>query len=163
VKKQVGMAVSGMFISQAFTDQADLQDLDFFPFPEVNPQYGTEAVEAPMDGFLMSKSPKNLSGATSLLEFLGTAQAEDTYNSIDNSELVINKQADTSKYTDMQKKAVQTIAQAKYMSQFADRDSDPGFMQNVVEPAFAQFAGNPSTANTVLSQIEAQKSQYFQS
>jgi multiple sugar transport system substrate-binding protein len=163
VKKQVGMAVTGMFVGQAFTDPNDLADLDFFPFPIVNPQYGTEAVEAPMDGFLLSKSPKNLSGATALMEFLGGAQAEDIYQSLDSSNLVVNSQANTGKYSDMQKRAVQMISQAKNLSQFADRDSDPGFMQNVVEPAFAQFAGNPSSANTVLSQIEAQKSQYFQS
>lgn len=163
VKKQVGMAVIGMFVGQSFTNPDDQADLDFFPFPVINPQFGTGAVEAPMDGFLISKKPKNLDGATRLLEFLGTAQAEDVYLSADNSNVAVNSQADTSKYSALQKKAVDFIAKAQNLSQFADRDSDPGFMQNAVEPAFVQFVENPNTVDAVLRQIESQRAQYFQS
>ena len=116
-----------------------------------------------MDGFLLSKNPKNLDGAKKLLEFLGSAPAEDTYLSIDSSNLAVNDKADTSKYGALQKKAVQFIADAKDLSQFADRDSDPGFIQNVVEPAFAQFVQSPNTSDSLLTQIQSQKSQYFQS
>lgn len=163
VKKQVGMAVIGQFVNQSFTNPDDLADLDFFPFPVINPQFGTGAVEAPMDGFLISRNPKNLDGATRMMEFLGSAQAEEAYLNVDNSFLAVNSQADTSKYNALQKKAVDFIAKAQNLSQFADRDSDPGFMQNAVEPAFAQFAENPGSAASVLRQIESQRSQYFQS
>ncbi|MFI9386262.1 ABC transporter substrate-binding protein [Kutzneria sp. NPDC052558] len=163
VNKTGGMMVIGMFVGQSFTSQADQDDLDFFAFPEINSQYGTTAVEAPMDGFLLSKNPKNLDGSKKLLEFLGGAAAEDTYLSIDSSNLAVNDKADTSKYGALQKKAVQFIADAKDLSQFADRDSDPGFIQNVVEPAFAQFVQSPNTSDSLLTQIQSQKSQYFQS
>jgi multiple sugar transport system substrate-binding protein len=36
-------------------------------------------------------------------------------------------------------------------------------MQNVVEPAFASFVQSPNTSDSLLSQIQSQKSQYFQS
>jgi multiple sugar transport system substrate-binding protein len=163
VNKQAGMCVIGMFVGQAFTNAADLDDLDFFAFPEIEPANGTGAVEAPMDGFLVSKNPKNPDGATKLMEFLGSAQAENDYLSQDPSNVAVNAKADTSKYGALQKKAVQFIAQAKDLSQFGDRDSDPGFMQNVVETAFASFVENPNSAASVLKQIEGQKSQYFQS
>ncbi|MBB5891978.1 ABC transporter substrate-binding protein [Kutzneria kofuensis] len=163
VNKTGGMMVIGMFVGQSFTNQADYEDLDFFAFPEINSQYGTDAVEAPMDGFLLSKNPKNPDGAKKLLEYLGSAEAENTYLSIDSSNLAVNDKADTSKYGTLQKKAVQFVADAKQLSQFGDRDSDPGFIQNVVEPAFAQFVQNPNTSDSLLTQIQSQKSQYFQS
>ncbi|HEY4460748.1 MAG TPA: ABC transporter substrate-binding protein [Pseudonocardiaceae bacterium] len=163
INKTAGMCVIGMFVGQGFTNKADYDDLDFFAFPEVDPQWGTGAVEAPMDGFLVSKNPKNLDGATKLMEFLGTAQAEDAYLAIDASNVAVNNKADTSGYNALEKKAVEFIAQAKQLSQFGDRDSDPGFMQNVVEPAFAQFVQSPNSSDSLLTQIQSQKSQYFQS
>jgi multiple sugar transport system substrate-binding protein len=163
INKTAGMAVIGMFVGQALTNPDDMADLDFCAFPEIDATHGTGAVEAPMDGYLLSKKPKNLTGATKLMEFLGTAQGEDAYVSIDNSNVAVSTNADTSKYTPLQKKAVEFIAAATDLSQFADRDSDPGFIQNAVEPALAQFVQSPNTSDSLLSQIEKQKSQYFQS
>lgn len=163
VDKQTGMCTLGMFIGQQFTNPADLADLDFFAFPELNPTYGQDAVEAPTDGFMVSAKVKNTVGATKLMEYLGSAAAEDTYLSIDSSNVAVNSQADTSKYNTLQKKAVTFISQAKYLSQFGDRDSDPGFISNVVEPAIAKWLDNPSGTTSMLSTIESQKSQYFHS
>lgn len=163
INKQTGMFTLGLFIAQQFTNPSDLDDLDFFAFPEINSTYGTESVEAPTDGFMVSAKPKNLAGATKLMEFLGSAQGENTYLAIDSSNVAVNSQADTSKYTVLQKKAVQFISQAKSLSQFGDRDSDPGFISNVVEPAISKWLDNPSTTSSMLSTIESQKSQYFTS
>ncbi|MBO0883896.1 MAG: extracellular solute-binding protein [Mycobacterium sp.] len=161
IAKRTGMFTLGLFVAQQFTNPADLADLDFFAFPEVNPTYGQESVEAPTDGFMVSAKPKNLAGATKLMEFLGSAKAEDTYLAIDSANVAVNSQADTSKYNTLQKKAVQFISQAKSLSQFGDRDSDPGFISNVVEPAIAKWLDNPGSIKSMLSTIESQKSQYF--
>jgi multiple sugar transport system substrate-binding protein len=163
INKETGMYVLGSFVSQQFTNAADLADLDFFLFPEINPVYGTESIEAPTDGLMMCARPKNESGSAKFLEFVGSAQAENDYLNIDTSELAVNKLADTSKYSDLRKKCVQAIAQAKNVTQFADRDSDPGFISNVVEPAVSTWLGAPATTDSVLNQIQSQKSQYFQS
>jgi len=69
------MFTLGLFVAQQFTAPADLADLDFFAYPEINPTYGQEAVEAPTDGFMVSSKVKNLAGATKLMEFLGSAAA----------------------------------------------------------------------------------------
>ncbi|HEX3649065.1 MAG TPA: extracellular solute-binding protein [Pseudonocardiaceae bacterium] len=161
IAKQTGMFTLGLFVAQQFTNPSDLADLDFFAFPEVNPTYAQESVEAPTDGFMVSAKPKNLAGAVKLMEFLGSAPAEDTYLAIDSANVAVNSQADTSKYNALQKKAVQFISQAKSLSQFGDRDSDPGFISNVVEPAIAKWLDNPSSTKSTLSTIESQKSQYF--
>ncbi|HEX5402747.1 MAG TPA: extracellular solute-binding protein [Pseudonocardiaceae bacterium] len=161
IAKQTGMFTLGLFVAQQFTNAADLADLDFFAFPEINPDNGQTAVEAPTDGFMVSAKPKNLAGAVKLMEFLGSAAAENTYLAIDSANVAVNSQADTTKYNTLQKKAVQFISQAKNLSQFGDRDSDPGFVSNVVEPALAKWLDNPSSTKSTLSTIESQKSQYF--
>jgi len=94
---------------------------------------------------------------------VGSAAAENAYLAVDNSNVAINNQADTSKYNALQKKAVDFISKAKFLSQFGDRDSDPGFVSNVVEPAIAKWLDNPSSAKSTQSTIESQKSQYFTS
>ena len=163
INKQTGMFTLGLFVAQQFTNPADLADLDFFAYPEINPTYGTESVEAPTDGFMVSSKPKNVAGAKKLMEFLGSAQGENTYLAIDSSNVAVNSQADTSKYNVLQKKAVEFISQAKSLSQFGDRDADPGFISNVVEPAIAKWLDNPSSTTSMLSTIESQKSQYYTS
>ena len=39
----------------------------------MNPEFGTGTVEAPIDGFMMAKKPKNEAAAKELLYYLGTA------------------------------------------------------------------------------------------
>ena len=52
--KKAGMYLLGSFVTQQFTDKAVLDDIDFFPFPEVKTE-GTDSVEAPIDGLMLSK------------------------------------------------------------------------------------------------------------
>jgi multiple sugar transport system substrate-binding protein len=160
VDKKAGMAVTGMYVATSFTG-TDLADLDFFPFPSVDPAYGLDSVEAPTDGFLISKAPKNLDGALKLMQFFGTAAADEAYQRGDKSNLAVVTTADTGKYDALQTKAAALIASSKNMSQFGDRDSDPGFMSDVVIPAFSNFVDNPGQAQATLQSIESQKTRYF--
>ena len=41
----------------------DQEDLDFFTFPEIDPAIGADAMDAPIDGFMMAKKPKNEAAA----------------------------------------------------------------------------------------------------
>ncbi len=69
-QKKSGMYVLGMFVGQQFTAGADLEDLDFFTFPEVDPAVGTDAIEAPIDGFMMAARPRNEAAAKKFLGYL---------------------------------------------------------------------------------------------
>ena len=79
VSKQAGMYLLGSFVAQQATAPADHADLDFFPYPMINSKWGQDSLDAPIDGFLMSKHPKNAAGAKQLLAYLGTAAAENIY------------------------------------------------------------------------------------
>ncbi|MBZ9638674.1 ABC transporter substrate-binding protein [Streptomyces sp. PSKA30] len=163
VSKKAGMYLMGTFVAQQFTNPDDLEDLDFFAFPEIDPAYGQDTVEAPTDGFMMSKNPKNKAEAVKLLEYLGTPEAEDIYLKSDPSVVHASTKADTSSYSALQKKAYDMISGAKSLTQFMDRDSRPDFTSTVMQPALQKFIRDPKGVDSLLSSIERQKKTIFAS
>lgn len=163
VSKKAGMYLLGSFVAQQFTNKADLDDLDFFAFPEINSEFGQDTVEAPTDGFMVSKAPKNKEGVTKLLEYLGTPEAEQIYLKADSSVVAASSKADTSSYTALQKKAYEMISGAKSLTQFMDRDSRPDFTSTVMQPALQKFVRDPKGIDSLLTSIERQKKTIFAS
>jgi multiple sugar transport system substrate-binding protein len=153
--KKTGMYLLGLFVAQQFKG-ADLDDLDFFAFPEVDSKYGTGAVEAPIDGFMISKKAKNVTAAKEALKYLGTAEAQNLYLKNDPSNVGASSKADSSGYSALQKKAAELIAGAKQISQFLDRDANPTFASTVMIPALQKFVGDPSDIDGLVKSIDSQ-------
>jgi multiple sugar transport system substrate-binding protein len=160
IKKTSGMYVLGSFVGQQFP-KGDT-DLDFFPFPEINSSFGQDAVEAPIDGFMLSTKGAKNPAAKELLKYLGTGKAEDLYLATDSNDVAAAKDADTSKYTKLQKKSATLISGSKQISQFLDRDAEPAFASNAAIPAFQSFIKNGDVAGTCKS-LEAQAKQAYPS
>ena len=55
--KKSGMYLLGMFVGQQFEGEAH-DDLDFFNFPEIDSNVGADTLDAPIDGFMLSKKPE---------------------------------------------------------------------------------------------------------
>jgi multiple sugar transport system substrate-binding protein len=163
VSKKAGMYLLGSFVAQQFTNKADLDDLDFFAFPEINSAYGQDTVEAPTDGFMVSKSPKNHDGVVKLMEYLGSPEAEELYLKGDPSVVAASSKASTAAYSPLQKKAFDMISNAKSLTQFMDRDSRPDFTSTVMQPGLQKFLQNPTGVDSLLSSIERQKKTIFAS
>lgn len=159
-KKEAGMMLLGLFLGQQFPD-ADRSDLDFFPFPEIDSNIGADVVEAPIDGFMMAKRPRNEDGAKKALEYLGSAKAEDIYLKSDPNNIGANNDADASGYSDLQKKAQTLVSGAKSISQFLDRDTRPDFASTVMIPSLQEFIKNPNDVDNLLKSIEDQKKSIF--
>ena len=159
--KKTGMFLLGTIVGQQFTNKAAYADLDFFPFPVITAKYDKDSVEAPIDGFMLSKKPKNIEGAKQLLTFLGSAQAANIYLKTDHNDVGANKKTDTSGYTALQKKSAKLIASAKHISQFLDRDTRPDFASTVMIPSLQQFLRSPNDVNSLLKNIERQKKAIF--
>ncbi|MGH3095945.1 MAG: ABC transporter substrate-binding protein [Streptosporangiales bacterium] len=155
LQKKTGMYLLGSFVGQQFPEE-ERNDLTFFPFPEIDPAIGTDAVEAPIDGFMMSRRPRNEKGATELLEYLASAEAENTYLKTDPNDVAVNKNADTSGYNQIQKQAADLIANAASISQFLDRDSDPTFASTVAIPSFQKFLREPKSVDSILTSMQKQ-------
>ncbi len=158
VKKEAGMYLLGMFVNQQFPP-AEQDDLDFFPFPEIDSAVGMDAVEAPIDGFLVSKKPLTAQGKA-LLTYLASPEAQLLYLGADPSNVAANKTASMAKYTALQKKAVELIGSAKNISQFLDRDARPDFASPVVIPAFQGFIKD-GDIDKVTKNLEAQASAIY--
>ncbi len=159
--KTTGMFLLGSFVGVQFTDAAAHADLDFFPFPQINPKWKQDSVEAPIDGFMLSRKPKNVAGAKALLTYLGSAAAANTYLKTDPNDVGTNKRTDTSHYSALQKKSAKLIASAKHISQFLDRDTRPDFASTVMIPSLQQFIRNPDDVDGLLKSIENQKKAIF--
>ena len=148
VQKKAAMYFHGMFTSQQFQQagQADLDDLDFFPYPDFGTQYDAEkALDAPIDGFALSKAPKNLDAAKAFVEHLGQPDTQVAWVSADKSNIAAAKDADTSAYTPLQKKAAEVIGQAQRITQFLDRDTNPNFAgPNGMQAFLLQFLQDPN-------------------
>jgi multiple sugar transport system substrate-binding protein len=138
-QKKSGMYLLGSFVTQQFTDKTVLADVDFFPFPTMTESNGQDALEAPIDGFMLTKKGQNNGAATALLEFFGSPEGQNAYAKVDPSNVATNLKADLSNLSTVQKKAQQTIANAKYISQFLDRDALPAFASNVMIPSLQTF------------------------
>ncbi len=62
------------------------------------PSTAQDAVEAPIDGFMLSKDPKNEAAGKALLEYLAGPEAQNTYLKSDPNNVAANNEADTSNY-----------------------------------------------------------------
>jgi multiple sugar transport system substrate-binding protein len=163
LNKKTGMYYLGMFVGQAFEKPKDHEDLDFFVFPELSSQWGTDTIEAPMDGWMMSPKPDDEETATALLKWFGSPQGQETYLKSDPNNVAANKEADTSNYSALQKKARQLVGSAANITQYMDRDTRPDFASTVMIPSLQTFIKNPNDIDGLCASIEKQKQSIFTS
>ncbi len=161
--KQAGMMFQGSNQVAANYAAANLPDLDFFVYPVINPTYGTDYMDAPTDGFCLSRKAKNPAAARKILEFLGTGPAESIFLESDKWDVGVASKVDPSGYDTVQKKGLAAIGACKAVSQFMDRDTDPGFASNVMIPAVQHFIDNHGQSDIAGLQksIEAQAKSIF--
>ena len=159
-KGQSGMYLLGSFVAQQFAAN-EQDDIDFFTFPEVDSTIGADAIDAPIDGFMMAKKPKNEAGAKALLGYLATGPAEDIYLKSDSSVVGVSSAADTTGYTGLQKKSAEFVASAKSIAQFMDRDTRPDFASTVMIPAIQDFLKTPTDISGLVTKIQQQKVSIF--
>jgi multiple sugar transport system substrate-binding protein len=158
--KQAGMFLLGGFLTGAMKPE-NAKDIDFFPFPMINPKWGQDSIDAPIDGYMISRKPKNVDGAKKLVGFLGGAPATDAYLKINSGNLGANKHTNTSAYSPLQKKEAKLIASTKNIAQYMDRDTRPDFASTVMIPSLQSFLNKPGDYVKLVQSIEKQKKAIF--
>jgi multiple sugar transport system substrate-binding protein len=161
--QSAGMFLLGNFVTSNFdaeTQQDIIDDIDFFLFPEINAEHGRDAIEAPIDGFMLAASPANEAGAKALLGAFGGIESVEAFVAVDPSFVAANGEAETSAYSPLQLKAAELVSQSAYVAQFLDRDTDPDFAANVVGTALADYLASPGDIDSILSIVEEQKATY---
>src|SRR6476620_1968130 len=153
VQKKSGMYLLGLFVSAQFTatkNPADLEDLDFFPFPKLGTQYDAEnALDAPIDTIQISaKSPKlaaELDAAKAYLEFWSKGTTHLVMFKNQPGLIPTASDADTSGYSALQKKAVAIVSQAQKITLYFDRDTRSDFAgANGAQSLLQKFLANPT-------------------
>jgi multiple sugar transport system substrate-binding protein len=155
------MYLIGTFLTGQYKDQAIIDDIDFFAFPEIDKKYAQDAVEAPIDGFMMAAKPKNPDAAKEFLAYMGTAAAQEAYLNVDPSAVASSSKANTANYSAIQKKSAEFVGKAKQIAQFLDRDTNPEFASKVMGDAIASFLEDPSTITATLKSVEEKKIAIF--
>ena len=145
INKEAGMYFLGTFAGEQATDPAVHDDLDFFPFPVLGNQWDSEnAIDAPIDGLMLSKAPRNLAGAKALLECVATGKAQLEFLKASPNSVAAAKDADTSGYSAFQKRSAEIIAASGAIAQFLDRDTRPDFAgPNGMQGFLLDFLNNP--------------------
>jgi multiple sugar transport system substrate-binding protein len=128
INKEAAMYFLGTFAGEQATDPAAHDDLDFFPFPVLGNEWDSElAIDAPIDGLMLSKDPANPEAAKALLACVGTGPAQLEFLASSPNNVAAAKDADTSSYSPFQKKMAEIIGNSGAIAQFLDRDTRPDF------------------------------------
>jgi multiple sugar transport system substrate-binding protein len=157
--KKAGMYLLGLFVSEQFVQggsTADLDQLDFFPFPDLGTQYDSEkALDAPIDVYMLAKKSPSLGSdsgqAKAFLEFLSKGSTQALYWKASPGAIPTANDVDQSQYPALTKKAAQIVSNAKRITQFFDRDSRPDFSgPNAMQGFLLRYLSNPAGDTTSL-------------
>jgi multiple sugar transport system substrate-binding protein len=127
VDKKAAMYFLGTFALEQAGDNGP--DVGFFPFPTLGTAFdGENAMDAPIDGFMMVANPKNPEAAKAFLKCVGSPEAQVAYvTSPGIGSVAVSPMADTSKYTEAQKLNAEVLKSAGNIAQFLDRDARADF------------------------------------
>ena len=79
VDKTAGMYFLGTFAAEQAAVE-DIPDIGFFPFPLLGTEFDSEkAIDAPIDGFMLSAGPENPEAAKAFLACVATPEAQLAY------------------------------------------------------------------------------------
>ena len=161
-QKKAGMYLLGTFVGQQFTG-ADARRPRLLRLPGGRlRRIGTDAIEAPIDGFMMAKKPKNEAGAKELLEYLGSAEArEHLPQDRPERRRRATRRPTRAATTRCRRRRPSSSARPRTSPSSWTATRDPDFASTVMIPALQEFIKNPNDIDGLTSSIENQKKTIF--
>jgi multiple sugar transport system substrate-binding protein len=158
LQKKAGSTLMGSWFGGNFKEksQEDYDDLWIVPFPEINPEHGVDTIDAPIDGFCVAANGGNTEVGKDFIKFAGDKEGMQAMLDTGIPMTSANKNQDTSTYDAFQKQQLNVMSQAKYITQFLDRDTRPDFAGPVVGPAIQSWYKNPKDVNKIVDSLQAQ-------
>ena len=158
LQKKCGAMMMGSWFANDFLakSQADYDDLWIVPFPEINPEHGRDTIDAPIDGLCVAANGENTEGGKDLVKWLASKDGMQARLDAGNTFTSANSGQDTSSYDPFQKQQLAVMGEAKYITQFLDRDTRQDFANPVVAPAIQNFLRAPKDINKILESVQAQ-------
>jgi multiple sugar transport system substrate-binding protein len=158
LRREGGFMLMGSWFGADFksVSDADYDDLWIIPFPEINPAFGRDTIDAPIDGFCVAKNGSNNDGGKDLAKFAGDMEGVQAMLDTGVPMTSANKGQDTSTYDAFQQQQLAVMGEAKYITQFLDRDTRPDFAGPVVGPSIQAWLRNPGDVNSILDSMQSQ-------
>ena len=156
LQKKCGAMLMGSWFANDFKaqSQADYDDLWLVPFPEINPEFGRDSIDAPLDGICVAANGANPEGGAALAEFWGSEEGMNAAIGAGSTDLYCNTRLDTSEYDAFNKQKLAVVAEAKNIMFFLDRDTRNDFA-TTVGIGIQNFLKNPADINKVCEDLQA--------
>ncbi len=153
---ECGMYLLGTFVVDGVPTDAQ-EDLDFFTFPELDASIGSDALDAPIDGFCVASGAQDEEAGKAFIKWLGSAEAADAGNNAASAPFIAaNSGASTAKYGELQKKSVEVVQNAKSIAQFLDRDTNADLANTVITASLQEFIKKPDDIDAITASIQQQ-------
>lgn len=145
LEKRAGMIFYATYAGEPARNQGVRDDLDMFPFPLFGSPWDAErAVDAPIDGVMLRRSPANPALARTLLECLSTPAAQLEWVRGDPVFLPAASDADLSVLSPYQRRMAELMRQANRVARFFDNDTRPDFSGlEGMQRFFREFLADP--------------------
>jgi multiple sugar transport system substrate-binding protein len=155
-KGESGMYLLGTFVVDGVPTESQ-EDLDFFTFPALDTTIGSDALDAPIDGFCVASGAADEEAGKAFIKWLGSAEAADAGNNGGSAPFIAaNSGASTAKYGDLQKKSVELVSGAKSIAQFLDRDTNADLANTVITASLQEFIKKPDDIDAITASIQQQ-------
>jgi multiple sugar transport system substrate-binding protein len=156
LQKKCGAIMMGSWWANDFLakSQEDYDDLWIVPFPEINPEFGRDSIDAPVDGVSAAANSANPEGGAALAEFWGSEEGMNAAIAAGDTSLYANTRLDTSAYDAFNKQKLAVIGEAKHVMNFLDRDCRNDFAANTVGPSIQNFLKNPKDINKIVDAMD---------
>jgi multiple sugar transport system substrate-binding protein len=158
LQKQSGFFMMGSWFGGNFKEQSqeDYDDLMIIPFPEINADHGRDTVDAPLDGFCVAANGGNTGVGKDFIKFAGDMEGVQAMLDTGVPMTSANNGQDKSSYDAFQVAQQAVMDEAKYITQFLDRDTRPDFATPIIGPAFQSWFKDPSSTNDILESLQSQ-------
>ncbi len=156
LQKKCGAMMMGSWWANDFLAQSqeDYDDLWIVPFPEINPEFGRDSIDAPVDGVCAAANGANPAGGAAFAEWCGSEAGMLAAQGAGDTSLYANTRLDTSGYDAFNKQKLAVIGEAKNVMNFLDRDCRNDFAGTIVGPAIQNFLKNPKDVNGIVDSMQ---------
>mgnify|MGYP000010455001 FL=1 len=157
LQKKCGAIMMGSWWANDFKakSQEDYDDLWIVPFPEINPEFGRDSIDAPVDGVSAAANGANPEGGAAFAEWCGSENGMLAAQAAGDTSLYANSRLDTSEYDAFNKQKLAVIGEAKNVMNFLDRDCRNDFAGTIVGPSIQNFLKNPKDVNKIVDDMQA--------
>ena len=157
LQKKCGAMMMGSWFADSFlaVSQADFDDLWIVPFPEINPEFGRDSIDAPVDGVCAAANGANPEGGAAFAEWCGSENGMNVAIGAGSKSLYANSRLDTSSYSPFVKQQLAVIGEAKNVMNFLDRDCRQDFAGPIVGTSIQNFLKNPKDINKIVDDMQA--------